>query len=506
VDVRTTALHPAHRDAELWDVMPGISSCPDARRGGHLRGDDGFALIEVMVSAVLVIVLSLATLSLIDQSGQASSMNRSRGVAAGLAQADQDAMRQSPPAVLANLHTVTTKSVAGVNYTIKSDAEWYRDASGVVTCGSGNTRAEYVQITSRVSWPAMGATKPVVLESYVTPGVASLARGAATVILKRADNSGAAGIPAGIGLSAGGGTVTGLTDSNGCVVLGNLQAGASTASWGATGWVDPDGVNNVQQSVNVATGQTSSVNGLYDLAGSVRVGFTDDSNVTDAATGYQLTWPSVSALQTGMTSGVRVVQKPASTNPVVRSTTPATPTTLDALFPFTTSYTFFAGSCTGADPSTYQSSYKSAAATVLGGQTVDANRRIRLPVRTFAVTVQQNRNVPLYLRIAPDTATGSPMTAACDNIRIAVDPASGDGITAPANNPDGTATSVRTAAVALPYGWWNVCVDDGTNKTQTAAIKNTGSGGTPAPSAQGTVLNMTKRVNGSYVGTGGGQC
>jgi Tfp pilus assembly protein PilV len=461
--------------------MPGISSCPDPRRGGHLRGDDGFALIEVMVSAVLVIVLALATLSVIDQSGQASSTNRSRGVAAGLAQADQDAMRQSPPAVLANLHKVATQKVGGVDYTIKSDAEWYRDASGVVTCGSGNTRAEYVQITSRVTWPAMGQTKPVVLESYVTPGVASLARGAATVILKRADGSGAAGIPASVGLTAGGGTVTGLTDSNGCVVLGNLQAGASTASWSASGWVDPDGVNNVQKSVNIATGQTSSVNGLYDVGGQAKVLFTDEGTGT-----ANLTWPSISALQTGMTSGMRVVQKAASTDPLIRAdTTTVVPATLDGLFPFTTSYSFFAGSCNGSDPSKYKPSYAYASAVVPRGGLGPTTGKIRLPVQYFAITLPKgaaapSASSPLYLRITPDTATsGSAMTAACDNVRF---PLLNSGELLSTNT--GTKNKTAVFAVGLPYGLWNVCADDGTNKSQaTTPIKNTGSGGSPAPTA-----------------------
>src|SRR5947208_2798656 len=91
VDVRTRPLHPC---AALADVRGEMRASKVMRRARFRESESGFALIEVMVSAVLVVVMSLAALAIIDKSGATSANNRMRDVASGLAAADQDTLRQ----------------------------------------------------------------------------------------------------------------------------------------------------------------------------------------------------------------------------------------------------------------------------------------------------------------------------------------------------------------------------------------------------------------------------
>ena len=446
-------------------VMRRISRHPRAARSRLTAADDGFALIEVIASAVLFLVLATATLAVVDRSGKVATANRFRSVATGLAQADQDSMRQSPPAALTNLHATTTKTVDKVTYTIKSDAEWFRDATGVVSCTNSSARAEYVQITSTVTWPTMGSIRPIVMESYVTPGLTSLTRGALTVNLARADGTGAPGITVNA-TPSGSGPVSGATDANGCVVLGNLGPGTAATEWNVAGWVNKDGVTDVVGSANIVTGQTSNVNDSYDEAGKATIAFKDSNN---ADTG----WPNVAAVQTGMSSGVRFF-KDATVDPQPRNFSK----TLDKLFPFTSNYSFYAGSCTGADPSKYQTSYSFSTGKVPRAGTLVPAQAVRLPVQKFDISGTTGASV-VFMKLTPDTATsGTLMTGTCDTVRFQL----------------GTSewTSTNKWQIPLPFGRWKVCFDDGTKyRAVGTPIVNSGPSGTLAAGAPSPTAGTT---------------
>jgi Tfp pilus assembly protein PilV len=443
-----------------------------------MADEDGFAFIEVIVSAVLFLVLATATLAVVDRSGNVANANRSRSIATAIAQADQDSMRQSPPALLTNLHATTSKTVSGITYTIKSDAEWFRDATGVVSCNNSGARAEYVQITSQVTWPTMGTIKPVTMESYVTPGLTSLTRGALTVNLSRSDASGTAGIVV-TATPAGGGPVTGITDANGCVVLGNLAPGSAGTTWSTTGYVNKDGSTTVPGTANIATGVTSNVSDSYDQSGKALIQFQDDSTPAKAAAAG---WPSVTALQTGMTNGMRVFRDTA--NPQVRTPNP----TFDGLFPFTSSYSFYAGDCAGADPSKYQKSYVYAGGIVPRAGTIGP-LTATLPTQTFDIA-NTTKTSAVYMQVKPPGGVAA--MSACSKVRFPLLQAE--------NIP-----STSKWTVPLPYGQWQVCFDNGTKSRTVGSINNTGPGGTtlvtgaPAPTT-GTTAVADLNAAGSTAG------
>jgi Tfp pilus assembly protein PilV len=447
-------------------VMRRTPRHPRTPRYAAASAEDGFALIEVIASAVLFLVLATATLAVIDRSGSVSNANRSRSIATGLAQADQDSMRQSPPVLLTNLHKTAFKTIAGITYTIKSDAEWFRDATGVVGCNNSTARAEYVQITSQVTWPTMGSLKPVTMESYVTPGLTSLTRGALTVTLARSDGTGTAGILV-TATPAGGAPVSGVTDANGCVVLGNLAPGSAVTEWNTSGYVNKDGVSDVVGSTNIATGLTSNVNDSYDNPGKAVIGFVDSNGKATA-------WPNVTALQTGMTGGLRSYPAPVAG----RGTGGVT---FDGLYPFTTNYSFYAGGCAGADPSKYQQSYGYATGKVPRAGTL-SGMTAKLPVQRFDIS-GTTASSQVFLALKPDT-TATPAMTGCDTLRFQLD---NSGTSTSEYITDPTNPTKQVWTVPLPYGQWKVCLDNGnaTGKWQklTNTIKNTGPAATLATGA-----------------------
>lgn len=429
--------------------MPRIPSRPyPSRLARVLREDDGFGLIEVMTSAVLLIVLALGTMKLLDTSQAASSMNRSRDVASTLAQADQEAMRQLPLSQIAGgWHPANRQKTMGdITYTIASSGDWTRDATGEVACSSAATtagRGEYLTITSTVTWPGMSATKskPVVFQSVVAPGVEAFGagKGALAIKLKRADGTGAAGV------TVASGSVSGMTDSDGCVVLNNLPAGDTTVGWNETGWVDPDGVQKIVKDETIGDGTTAQDAGAYDKAGRLNVGFTDDATPTPNTA----KWPTFSVVQTGMTSsnGIR-------TFPAAPGSPAASLSTGFTLYPFTSAYTVYAGSCKGNNPAAYSPPTSFSGYSALMTPASDAN--LAMPLRTVTVTVRDSSNA---LK-ANATVQAYPYTADSHM----------SGCTEKTVRGTFQTDSTGTVKIPLPYGLYNFCAQapDGTGKYYSA--------------------------------------
>jgi Tfp pilus assembly protein PilV len=455
VDVHTTALHLRPAAADSQGVMPGTRR---SLSGPHrlVSEEDGFGLIEVMVSAVLLIILAIGTLQILDTSQAASSMNRSRDVAATLAQADQEAMRQLPLDSITGGYNppAAIKTVGGINYTVTSTGVWTRDAAGVVTCSTAPStagRGDYLTITSTVTWPGTASTKikPVVFQSIVAPGVAALGanKGALAIKLKGAAG---AGVP-GIGVTSG--AVSGTTDSDGCVVLNNLDAGDTTVNWNTPGFVDPDGYQDVTKDETIGAGTTAQDNGAYDKAASVPVTLKDDISGANAK------WWSVSMTQTGMTqsNGVRKFVSPTGL---------ANSITAGGLFPFTSAYGVYAGYCAGNDPNSYTpiAGFNSASVLTAPGASVP----LTLTMRSVSVHVG-------------DFATG----AAVSGATVQAYPYTADshmtGCSESTSRGDFTTNASGDVKIPLPYGIWKFCAQKQSGTKYLIGSTSTGMGTTTGP-------------------------
>jgi Tfp pilus assembly protein PilV len=455
-------------------VMQGNPRRRGDRASRRVRDEAGFAMIEVIVSATLLIVLAIGTLAVLDTSTKASAMNRSRDVAAALAQADQEHMRQLPLSSIAGGYhpAPAIKTLGGVDYTVTSEGDWTRDATGVVTCSSAASsagRGDYLKITSTVTWPGMGqtATKPVVLESIVAPGVAALGatKGAIAIKLKTAAGDGTSGI------HVGSGTVGGDTDSDGCVVLNNLDEGPQTVSWSTPGYVDPDGVTNVIRPETIAAGSTAQDNGAYDRAGKVAVTFAPDAAGT--AAGVSAKWPTLSVAQVGMTAsnGERTFVGTGGTSSPVAA--------IDAvnLFPFISPYTVYAGNCPGNDPTNYTPPATFVEPSALVPPAGDMTMNVTMP----SLIVKNTTGLPISKFTITAATTVSPMSPECATTFTSTQT---------------VATGTTAKPIPVPYGIWNVCATTtGGNRPTTQLAYNTAD-----------TTGTTKRNADTLVVTGSGSC
>src|SRR5829696_7518106 len=149
-----------------------ISAGSACRRSGRsclrqiARSERGGALVEIMMSALLVALAATAVFKGIDGATATSSQSKSRAVAVTLAHEDQERLRSMDPRKLASYApTPAKKTVNGLEYTITSTADWVSDRGDAESCSKGDGRITYVKISSKVQWPEMIGSKPVTASS-----------------------------------------------------------------------------------------------------------------------------------------------------------------------------------------------------------------------------------------------------------------------------------------------------------------------------------------------------
>ncbi len=203
---------------------------------------DGFTLIEVIVSALILVVVSLAVLTAFDGASKASGLSKSKSTAASIAQQDQERLRGMRPAELMAMGTSDPRPVPadGLTYTVTSKAEYRLEATTTNGC-TGGQRDERLTIVSTVEWDGMGY-RPVRVESMIAPPLESTTgtQGSAVLRLVRADGiTGVSGVPVGFAGPQSGLPVS--TGTEGCAFFGNYLTGAYTYTFSRAGWVDPTG-------------------------------------------------------------------------------------------------------------------------------------------------------------------------------------------------------------------------------------------------------------------------
>ena len=415
---------------------------------GRLRDERGSFIVEAMVSAFLLLVLAMGFLSALDTAAMSSGNLKSRGVAASLARDDMERLRAFKVADLVGLNATRTQVVGGATYTISSTTRWVDDVNGGATCGSGASKTDYLKVVSTVTYPSMGTTQPVKNESLVAIPNGAVGGATGGLIAKVTGSSGAA--IAGVGVTiTGPATGSGSTDVGGCMLWSALAPGGYYVDISRPGYVDRAGSNVVRRTASVIAGATNSVAFEYDQAASANVAF--DTQIGASVQPAQ--GVGISYQHGGM---------PQGTVNVTSATSATSISTGARVFPFADAYAVWGGACAGADPRTY-------------GQTT--------PMVTFAPGAIQSVTVrmpALNLRIQKN---GVAFTAA--NVRIS--PATA-GCGSTFSNPAGQISSAGALTQpGMPYGDYNVCIDDGSRRVQTSsAIQNRAPGGTTL-----TTLNIT---------------
>src|SRR4051794_22288614 len=311
------------------------SACRWSRLRALLRRDAGFALIEVVVSAGLVMVIAAAVLGGIDLPSRLSGENQATSQASALAQQDQERMRSLPISQLINYTNTATKTVDAHSYTVNSKVTWVTDNGSTATCASTDTTSgDYLKLDSVVT--GGGLKRPVKIDSLLAPPNGSLAstKGNLAVLVTNQSGDPSVGIPVGIPGKSG------VTDSNGCVFFPLISAGQYTVTIGPkTGWVEPGGNTTASKVATVSIGATSLVQQSFALAGpgTLNVPAPPDGTVKSSAA--------------RTTTFSNAILPPSGTKQFTASPTSSSSLTATNLYPFIDGYTVYAGSCSANNPS-----------------------------------------------------------------------------------------------------------------------------------------------------------
>jgi Tfp pilus assembly protein PilV len=319
----------------------------------------GIALLEALVSAVLLTIVAAGVFSYFSASTRATAQERHRAQANNLAEADLERLRSMPVTCPKTAPTCTYSAASivgtpqsqtvtqdGTVYTVVSRAEYQNDPSISTNCSAGAGSRDYIAVSSTVTWPDIGARPPVTASSIVTPPSGSVVPNSGSLRINVVNSQGV-GIPGatltGSGINGTQGSFGGTTNSAGCVLWKNVPSGnySLTVAGVAAGMVDKDGnpPNQPQPTqIGVVDQNSTTVDLQYDSPGSAAVSFRtrNYSNQLMAAT-----FDSMVFAQSGMSTGTRLF-----------SVSPAAATiNATQLFPFTSSYSAFAGTCTGSSTS-----------------------------------------------------------------------------------------------------------------------------------------------------------
>lgn len=405
-------------------------------RDTDCTSESGWALIETMFSAVLLVVIALAVMSSMDVASRTSAATKGRTVASSLAEQDQERMRAMTINQLSNYHATADPTVGGLPYHVESRSEWVRDTTGQVASCSDTGQSNYVRISSTVTSAAVGRdTKPVVMRGIVAPPVGSLGPNQGTLAVKVTDRNGdpVASLPVSL---TGSVALSDTTNALGCAIFAYIPAGAGTSytvTLNNAGWTNQNDDAPATSSPTVTPGNVTLKPMTYDQAGTATMTFNDsaDQPATPAPAWITAVGPWTPV------GGARTVAAPTATG----------------LFPFLTNYSFWAGSCASANPSLY--SQTTPAAQILPGQ----DTGVTLKVPTVNVKV---------LNSAGNGTSGSVSLKAIGSGCVDV--------------ADRQATASNgIVGVDVPYGTYKICSSDGTKyriEPSTGNVINTAPGGT----------------------------
>jgi Tfp pilus assembly protein PilV len=414
-----------------------------SRTRRRLRAESGFALIEVVVSAALLMVVAGGVLAGIDGPANIAGKDEVRTQASAIAQDDVERMRGMPFTSLVGYTATTPITIGGATYSRTSTAVWVRDNSDTDSCSTAadDTSGDYLRITSTVTPPGAGV-QPVKLVSLISaPPGASATKGTLAVQIKDQLDQPVVGQSVSI---SGPVNMTVATNTAGCAVFGLVEKGTYNITFSKPNWLDPSSTNVVNRSTSVTAGSTTIVNHNYALAGTINVAV--DTKV-GAAAATSSPAQAITVENGGIPTGTLTFPAPAS--PVQGSSSFAL-----KVYPFPTGYGVWAGKCAAQKPP--------------AGQQITASpgpgATVGVTVRQPAITVTGATGVPSYPGTYPlPTGTHIVYTSA-------------DGTCTEKRSQNTTAANGVMLYPGMPYGNWKLCIDSGGAYGQKNQLSNVAAG------------------------------
>ncbi|HEX5782886.1 MAG TPA: hypothetical protein VFX80_13245 [Solirubrobacteraceae bacterium] len=394
--------------------------------------------MEVIVSAAVLVVVVLGVLAGLDSVTRTAANNQGQTVAAALAEKDLERLRAYKTSDLNKLEEIEDEvrkvTVQGTKWRITSRAEWVTDSDGEeISCAITGDKGSYLKISSSVvADSAPEDAEGLTLSSIVAP---QPGKGTLTALVKGSAGQPIVGMPVeAIGPTPG----TRPTNEAGCAVFDESEAGSYKLRLNYSGWVDPDGNQLVEKAGTVSAGNLTTVEFIYDRAGSFPVSVVthrpgDTVDRADRSTG-------AIAAHTGVSTGYRAM---TANSPGVTSFT------FSSMFPFGTPYEVYSGNCTGNNPANYISSYFDthplAVAQVNPGAAA-ATRVLLEPAIDVTVTHRNSSGVTSNANGAVIYAY--PKTDDCPTGRITMGTTGSNGRLPNSNSQQGP---------GLPFGEYDIC-------------------------------------------------
>lgn len=270
-------------------ARPVRGGSPVGRIGARLSGrakagsQDGFLLIEVLVSALLLGLIAAATVTGLQAVDDSTSNQRFHNEALLLAAQAQEQLRSSPVSALEKLITnprTYTDTVDNTRYTITQEVHELNgkeETTGCTVVEHGAYVAPNFRVTTKVWWNKLTEEHPVKESSIITPPTSSSLQvnvdnapsptaGVAEVTVIVTYDAFETGTPI---------KLEGTTASQGCVFFTGIRATAATVEIAEKSrFVTPSGALKVpSQEVSIAPDITTRDAVTYDAGGAIAANF-----------------------------------------------------------------------------------------------------------------------------------------------------------------------------------------------------------------------------------------
>lgn len=327
-----------------------------ARWRARAGEQSGFTLIEVLATALIVVVIAAGVAEGLSAGAHFSGSQQHRSQADELAQQDQERLRGLSAKQLGGLATAQSQTITlgTTTFTVSSQANLLSTSSSTSCTTAGAGAVAYYRTTSTVSWHELTGNQSVIENSIITPP----AGGSLLVAVVDQTSNPLSGATAQAIGASGNDNESGTTDNNGCVIFSGLSVDNFTVKVSDPGYVDINGNSPLTDTATVTstgTARPSNNTEMIGLAGTVNAAFSSVPYATNSST-----TPASSALTGQAASDLGWYGSGSSvsmtTSGTVASPSPTGSTTLSAgnLFPFyytgppgsyTNNYHVWSGAC-----------------------------------------------------------------------------------------------------------------------------------------------------------------
>lgn len=408
--------HPPHRLRPHWHHGHAVrierARHALAQLSANTRAQRGDTLIEVLISALVVAIVAVGTVTGFATTNKVSALGRDRSQAQTLAEKDEERLRGEPISDLESLigrEEKTAVKVSTQEFTVTSTVKEVNEA-GVSDCTVEVPTAYYFKTISKVTWKNMGKNAPVVETGSIAPPA-----GASLIVRiegpEKGEGVNAVTVTA-TGPGESGKTYETVTNSEGCALFGPFESGGEyVVDAHKAGYVDPNWFSHLSEDPyvtttwNLLTNVATKASYRFAPAGSITAtlstakptGVTGSWNPTTTASNV------VVATNEGMHPAERTLRANNETASTFSSEEPG-------VFPFT--YSIYAGTCTEDEPKANGAS-ENPSAQVKSGERREVNLVLpALVVRVYKgeTEVPSNYVTAPTVRVTDVGCHGSPAT------------------------------------------------------------------------------------------------